>query len=107
MLENFMNGGATPCRACVGIDRVQPVKAQNPLGVEGEGIGLQPVNICDGDQLRADGCRRHRRGAAAGLMTRWPVEGLRQHGVTISAFPLRTGHGLQAQPEAGGYGGAT
>ena len=97
-----MHGGPAPRRAGIGVDRVEAGKAQYPPRVKGIGIGLQPIDIRDGYQLRANGYWRHGRRTPGRIVARRTIERAGKESVTLSAPPLRPGHRLQPQPETGG-----
>ena len=60
-LEHGVDGAAPPGGARIGIDRIERHQAEHLAGVEGVGIGLQPVDLGDRDGARTVADRRRRR----------------------------------------------
>ena len=51
-LERLVDGDPLPPRRMVGIDRVDRPQLEDRLRVEGERVGLEPVDCGDGDPVR-------------------------------------------------------
>ena len=52
MLENFVDRGSFPPRRVVRVNVVKLAKTKDGLGIESEGIGLEPVDLGHPDVLR-------------------------------------------------------
>ena len=99
--QNLVDGSALPGGAVVGIDRIEAAQSQDRLGIECEGIGLQPVDRRYGNLRRPLVALRPGLGTVGGLRTPRIVE---RQGKPFKPRVVRkpAGHGLQPQPQARG-----